>query len=103
MPKLHHTPKGFRNNYIESITKSLGDLLRWQRERIRNHLPPKPTLPTPQTPADMDFIRRNALAGGEMIPAVTWIGHASTLVQASSLNVLTDPLFFRSAPRRCNS
>ena len=28
-----------------------------------------------------------------MIPATTWIGHASTLVQANGLNVLTDPVF----------
>ncbi len=95
--KLHHTPKGFRNNYVESVAKSAGDLLRWQMDRIRNQLPPKPTLPTPQTPADMEFIRRNAVAGGEMIPAVTWIGHASTLVQASGLNVLTDPIFSKRA------
>ena len=97
MPKSHHTPKGFRNNYIESVTKSLGDLLRWQMERIRNQLPPKPTLPTPQTPADLDFIRHNAPAGVEMIPAVTWVGHATMLVQANGLNVLTDPIFSKRA------
>ena len=32
-----------------------------------------------------------------MIPAVTWIGHASMLVQASGLNVLTDPIFSKRA------
>jgi N-acyl-phosphatidylethanolamine-hydrolysing phospholipase D len=91
--KVHHTSKGFRNNYVEAVTKSLGDLLRWQLDRIRNHLPPKPAMPTPQVAADLDFVRRNALAGPEMIPAVTWIGHATMLVQASGLNVLTDPVF----------
>jgi N-acyl-phosphatidylethanolamine-hydrolysing phospholipase D len=88
----HHTAKGFRNNYIESVTKSLGDVLRWQLQRIRYGLPPKPRLPTPQVTADLDFIRRNALAG-PMTPAVTWIGHATMLVQASGLTVLTDPIF----------
>jgi L-ascorbate metabolism protein UlaG (beta-lactamase superfamily) len=28
-----------------------------------------------------------------MQPAVTWIGHATTLVQLDGLNVLTDPVF----------
>src|ERR1700722_12135395 len=91
--KSHHTATGFRNNYIDSVTKSLGDVLRWQWRRIRDHLPPKPTLPTPQVTADLDFIRRNAVAGAAMQPAVTWIGHATMLVQASGLNVLTDPVF----------
>lgn len=60
-------------------------------------MPPKPTLPTPQVTADLDFIRRNALAGDGMIPAVSWIGHATVLVQASGLNVLTDPVFSHRA------
>ena len=38
-------------------------------------------------------IWRNAAAGTAMQPAVTWIGHATMLVQASGLNVLTDPVF----------
>jgi N-acyl-phosphatidylethanolamine-hydrolysing phospholipase D len=97
--KFHHTAKGFRNNYIGSVTKSLGDLLRWQLQRIRNRLPPAATVPTPQVTADLDFIARNARAGSGMIPAVTWIGHATMLVQAGGLNVLTDPIFsMRASP-----
>jgi N-acyl-phosphatidylethanolamine-hydrolysing phospholipase D len=91
--KPHHSPKGFRNNYVGSVTRSLGDVLRWQLSRIRNRLPPAPTLPTPQAKADLSFIKRNALAGPKMVPAVTWIGHATALVQASGINVLTDPVF----------
>jgi N-acyl-phosphatidylethanolamine-hydrolysing phospholipase D len=91
--KSHHTAAGFRNNYIDSVTKSLGEVLRWQWQRIRDHLPPKPSLPIPEAAADLDFIRRNAAAGSAMSPAVTWIGHATMLVQASGLNVLTDPVF----------
>ncbi len=91
--KRHHTSSGFRNNYIGSVTKPLGDVVRWQLQRIRDHLPPKPRLPTPQVGAELDFLRSNALAGADMSPAVTWIGHATALVQASGLNVLTDPIF----------
>jgi N-acyl-phosphatidylethanolamine-hydrolysing phospholipase D len=39
----------------------------------------------------------NARAASAMIPAVSWIGHATVLVQASGLNVLTDPIFSRRA------
>ena len=28
-----------------------------------------------------------------MVPTVTWIGHATVLVQIGGLNVLTDPIF----------
>ena len=55
----------------------------------------------------------NALAGSAMQPAVTWIGHATTLVQAGGLNMLTDPMFSRArlaarlhrpeAPRRARA
>jgi N-acyl-phosphatidylethanolamine-hydrolysing phospholipase D len=92
----HHTPRGFRNNYVASVTKSLGELLRWQFQRLRAGLPPDPQVPTPCQAADLDFIHRNARAR-EMTPAVTWIGHATSLVQASGLNVLTDPIFSRRA------
>jgi N-acyl-phosphatidylethanolamine-hydrolysing phospholipase D len=99
-PPHHHTPRGFRNNYVSSVTKSLGELLRWQIERRRAHLPPPPTVPTPVESADLAFIRHNAQAQ-HMIPAVTWIGHATALVQASGLNVLTDPVFsHRASPLR---
>jgi N-acyl-phosphatidylethanolamine-hydrolysing phospholipase D len=92
-PKPHHTAEGFRNNYVSTVTKSLGDLLRWQLDRIRHRLPPPPTIPTPVQAPDLNFIKPNALGGPRMIPAVTWIGHATALVQASGLNVLTDPIF----------
>ncbi len=92
----HHTPRGFRNNYVASVTKSLGELLRWQFQRWRAGLPPAPLVPTPCEAAEVDFIHRNAHRH-EMIPAITWIGHATALVQASGLNVLTDPIFSRRA------
>jgi N-acyl-phosphatidylethanolamine-hydrolysing phospholipase D len=89
----HHTPHGFRNNYVDTVVQSFGNVLRWQWQRLRKGLPPAPTLPTPRVSADLEFILRNAKAGSGMIPAVTWIGHATALVQANGLNVLTDPVF----------
>jgi N-acyl-phosphatidylethanolamine-hydrolysing phospholipase D len=92
----HHTPHGFRNNYVGSVTKSLVDVLRWQFQRLRAGLPPPPTLATPCQKPDLEFIHRNAPTA-DMTPASTWIGHATTLVQAGGLNVLTDPIFSRRA------
>jgi N-acyl-phosphatidylethanolamine-hydrolysing phospholipase D len=92
----HHAPRGFRNNYVGSVTKSLGDVIRWQFQRLRARLPPPPRLATPWQTADLEFIHRNARAS-DMTPAATWIGHATALMQTGGLNVLTDPIFSRRA------
>jgi len=89
----HHTPRGFRNNYIDSVTRSLRDVLRWQWHRWRHDLPAAPQGPTPRVLPDTAYLKRNAMAGAAMVPTVTWIGHATTLVQSGGLNVLTDPIF----------
>jgi len=86
----------FRNTYVDSVTKSFSELLRWQFQRMRDGLPPPPSVPTPTQRADLAFIHGNARAHG-MVPAATWIGHATTLMQASGLSVLTDPIFSRRA------
>ena len=94
--KPHHTPTGFKNNYGASVTKGTSDFLRWQVERLRAGLPKPPQTPTPSAAADLAFIAANAAAPA-MQPALTWVGHATMLVQASGLNVLTDPVFSNRA------
>jgi len=89
-------PDGFHSRYA-STDKSLAQLWRWQWMRRRQHLPSPAKHATPQQTPDLSFIRRNALAGAQMQPAVTWIGHASSLIQVGGLNVLTDPLFSERA------
>jgi N-acyl-phosphatidylethanolamine-hydrolysing phospholipase D len=82
--KSHHTQSGFRNNYVSSVDRSLIEVLRWQFARVTQRLPPPPTVATPRVIADMEFIAANARAGAAMIPAVSWIGHASMLNRAGS-------------------
>lgn len=94
-PKRHHTPRGFTNTDGSQVEKSLGELLRWQREARRQGLPRPPRQPTPVVAPDLEFLRANA--GGRLAPAATWIGHATMLMQAGGLNVLTDPVFSRRA------
>jgi N-acyl-phosphatidylethanolamine-hydrolysing phospholipase D len=99
--KPHHTPEGFKNNYTEAVTKGGAAFFKWQLERLRGGFPKPPDTPTPQVKADLAFITTNAQAGrsggAPMQPAITWVGHATMLVQASGLNVLTDPVFSQRA------
>ena len=93
----HRNAQGFYNPSGVQVEKPLGDLLRWQWEKWRDGLPPAAGQTTPQQAPDLAFLQANARAGAQMQPALTWIGHASTLVQASGLNVLTDPMFSQRA------
>jgi N-acyl-phosphatidylethanolamine-hydrolysing phospholipase D len=95
----HHTPEGFKNNYLGTVTKSQGDFFRWQYQRLVDGLPKPPQIPTPVVSPDLPFIQANgnAATSALMQPAITWIGHATMLMQANGLNVLTDPIFSERA------
>lgn len=89
--KSHHTPTGFQNNYPHSRPSGL-DLWRWFLQRRLAGLPKKPTLELAPVPADLDYLHANRTES-----AVTWIGHATLLMQMGGLNILTDPHFSRRA------
>ncbi|HWH82923.1 MAG TPA: MBL fold metallo-hydrolase [Burkholderiaceae bacterium] len=93
----HHRPDGFQNNYLEFTPKGLGALLQWKVDAARAGLPKPPQSATPTVTPERDFIRANARAGAAMQPSVTWIGHASALLQLGGLNLLTDPIFSERA------
>jgi N-acyl-phosphatidylethanolamine-hydrolysing phospholipase D len=97
--KPHHTPNGFKNNYTTAVNKGLGELIRWQVERPRLGLPRPAQRPTPMQVPDLPAIR--SYAAGALTQAkpalITWIGHATLLVQAGGINVLTDPVFSERA------
>ena len=89
--KPHHTPTGFRNNYPHAPP---GNFLAWQWERWSTGVPKEPPggwnfpLETP----DRGFIEANRTAD-----TVTWIGHATLLLQIAGVNILTDPHFTERA------
>jgi N-acyl-phosphatidylethanolamine-hydrolysing phospholipase D len=93
--KPHHTPDGFRNNYVGAVGRPFSDLVRWKMDQLREHLPPPPKEPTPTMAADIAGLVANS--GPNAQASVTWIGHATTLVQCGGLNVLTDPVFSERA------
>jgi N-acyl-phosphatidylethanolamine-hydrolysing phospholipase D len=87
--KSHHTPTGFKNNYTQQVSRSFGDFMRWQWESWR--LDKTASNPTPSAQPDLAGLKTPTA------PTVTWIGHASALVQANGLNVLVDPIFSERA------
>ena len=96
-PKSHHRPGGFQNRYNDSVTRNLSEVLRWRWDASRRGLPPPPKAPTPRVTPDLGFLHANATAGGDMVPTVTWIGHATALVQMGGISLLTDPMFSERA------
>ena len=90
----HHRADGFINSDGTSANKSLGDLTKWLYERWRDDLPPAPGQYVngydgfPVEVPDLAWLKANRTQ-----PAVTWVGHATLLVQLGGINVLTDPHF----------
>lgn len=85
--KPHHTQSGFTNDYAPDKPNG-GDFLRWRWDRWWNNLPKPPAEPIRPVEPNLAFIQNN-----EDEVAVTWIGHATVLLQVGGLNVLTDPQF----------
>ncbi|MES2183333.1 MAG: MBL fold metallo-hydrolase [Pseudomonadota bacterium] len=93
----HHRHDGFQNRYGDFQPRSLADVVRWRWAAWRAGLPRPPRALPPVVAPDLAFLRSNAAAGAAMQPAVTFIGHATTLVQmpagTAGLTLLTDPVF----------
>ena len=87
----HHGSAGFRNNYPHEEHQSFW---LWKWEQLRNGAPQPPPggWNTPSMRADAAALRANRTE-----PTVTWIGHASFLVQLAGRNLLVDPQFSERA------
>jgi L-ascorbate metabolism protein UlaG (beta-lactamase superfamily) len=85
----HHGENAFRNPWPGVEEHGFGDVLKWQWDRLRGKAPKKPARYDFQViENDGKFLREN----GEEF-TVTWVGHATTLIQMEGRNILTDPIF----------
>lgn len=92
--KPHHVANSFRNNHPHA-QHGLGDLLKWRWDRLMGRIPPQPdprTVRFPLAHNDPAWLRANR----EQI-TLTWVGHATFLLQVGGLNILTDPQFSERA------
>ncbi|MEJ2730048.1 MAG: MBL fold metallo-hydrolase [Deltaproteobacteria bacterium] len=89
--KPHHTTGGFRN-VNEYEEHDFWDFLKWRRERAKLEIPGPQSYNFPLAKNDPDFLRQN-----RDISTVTWIGHATILLQMGGYNILTDPHFSERA------
>ena len=80
-------PRRFRNNYPSGWHRA--SFWRWQRERWADDRARQPAMPVPGSSVAPDLAW---IAANRAVPAITWIGHSSFLVQCAGLNVLTDPM-----------
>jgi L-ascorbate metabolism protein UlaG (beta-lactamase superfamily) len=89
--KPHHTPTGFTNIYYED-SKGLLDFLKWRWEKWHKDIPGAEAY-------RFEVVRDHhaELAANPDRPSLTWIGHATFLLQFDGLNILTDPQFSERA------
>jgi N-acyl-phosphatidylethanolamine-hydrolysing phospholipase D len=90
-------PFKFQNNYLKFEPPGLFDFLKWRWNALVDGHPKPVQAPTPKVDVDLGFIHANGKARDMMQPAITWIGHATALVQFAGLNMLTDPIFSERA------
>jgi N-acyl-phosphatidylethanolamine-hydrolysing phospholipase D len=88
IPAHHRAGGGFRNPWPTWQQRTMSDVMRWRRERRGLTLPPIPL--GALSPVDHRLALPRTGAGETRI---TWVGHATFLIQAGGVNLLTDPVW----------
>jgi len=94
-PTSHHRPEGgYRNPWPDTALSRFGDFLRWRLVQRRTH-PIAPNPPRDSLPRRQPSIATPRAPHGHR--SITWVGHATTLLQLGPVNVLTDPVWSERA------
>jgi len=91
---IHHAPR--TDGHFENNDGPLarGSVWKWRWNAFINRLPPPPAN-NYQFPIDHPDVA--ALKANHTRNTLTWIGHASALLQINGVNILTDPVFSERA------
>ena len=92
--KSHHLPdgKGFRNPWPSFKDASLSDFFKLFWDWARNvPLPSKDVLDQYVVPVDMDLLRSKI--DDDDKARLTWLGHATFLLQLKQMTFIFDPIF----------
>jgi N-acyl-phosphatidylethanolamine-hydrolysing phospholipase D len=94
-PTSHHRPGGgFQNPWSNTAISGFRDFLRWRLVERRNH-PIAPNPPRDSLPRRQPSIATPRAHYGYR--SITWVGHATALLQLGPVNVLTDPVWSERA------
>jgi L-ascorbate metabolism protein UlaG (beta-lactamase superfamily) len=85
-PMAHQRPAQYRNPSGTDVSSA--GVGRWTLQRLRDRLPRPPRASLAPVEPDVATLHANRTE-----PTLTWIGHASMLLQIGGLNVLIDPVF----------
>lgn len=89
--KPHHEKNRFRNLHLKEDHRFMR-FLKWRWERLWKDIPSADSYDFPMAENDPSFLRANRTR-----MTLTWIGHATLLMQIQGVNILTDPHFSERA------
>jgi N-acyl-phosphatidylethanolamine-hydrolysing phospholipase D len=94
LPSHHRPGGGFQNPWVSQAVPGFGSLLKWML--VHRTTRPRPKDPDPSVFTRVQSAFETPRASASRI-TVTWVGHASLLIQLGGLNILADPMWSERA------